>query len=370
MARVLPIGLDVGGATVRMLQLGGSEGDLRVVGAAKFSIPYEVRSDAVLRREAVAEGIRRALKEHRFRRREAVTLLSEEHLAVRSIRMPKMPEKELATAVTWEAQNKFPFDTATAVIQHIRAGEVRQGEQVLEEVILFAAPRAEVARQVEMVREAGLEAISLDAKCCGVFRGFERFLRRHEDEGVVSAFADIGAQTLVVISRGREIVFVKPIPIGGAVFNRAVAECLELSVTEAEALRRRTARRNREAAEVSEPADDQVRRAVNDAIRPHLEDLANEIGLCLRYYAVTFRGDRPETLVFTGGEAHDPALAASLGERLNIRAEIGDPFRGVRTDQLGPVLDRRGCRSEWATVFGLSLKGFCLADGLETGLAA
>ena len=370
MARVLPIGLDIGGATVRMLQLGGSERDLRVIDAAKFPIPHEVRADAVLRREVVVEGIRRVLKEHRFRRREVVMLLSAEQLAIRSIRMPKMPEKELATAVNWEAQNKFPFDTATAVIQYVRAGEVRQGEQVLDEVILFAAPRVEVDRQIGLVREAGLEVISLDAECCGVFRGFERFLRRREDEGVVSAFADIGAQTTVVISRGRDIVFVKSIPIGGAVFNRAVAECLELAPSEAEALRRRTAKRNREAAETSDQTDDQVRRAVSDAIRPHREDLANEIGLCLRYYAVTFRGDRPDTMVFTGGEAHDPALAAALGERLNIRTEVGDPFRGVRTDQLGPVLDRRGCRSEWATVFGLSLKGFYLADGLETGLAA
>ncbi len=143
MARVLPIGLDIGGATVRMLQLGGSERDLRVIDAAKFPIPYEVRADAVLRREVVVGGIRRALKEHRFRRREVVMLLSPEQLAIRSIRMPKMPEKELATAVNWEAQNKFPFDTATAVIQYVRAGEVRQGEQVLDEVLLFAAPREE-----------------------------------------------------------------------------------------------------------------------------------------------------------------------------------------------------------------------------------
>ena len=369
MARVLPIGLDIGGATVRMLQLAGSEGDLRVIDAAKFPIPQEVRADPALRREVVVEGIRQALKDHRFRRREAVVVLSAEQLAIRSIRMPKMPEEELGTAVNWEAQNKFPFDTATAVIQHVRAGEVHQGDQVLEEVILFAAPRAEVDRQIQLAREGGLEVVSLDAECCGMFRGFERFLRRREDENVVSAFADICAQTTVVISRGRDIVFVKSIPIGGAVFNRAVAECLELAPSEAEALRRRTAKRNREVAEASDQMD-QVQRAVGDAIRPHREDLANEIGLCLRYYAVTFRGDRPEAMVFTGGEAHDPALPAALGERLNIRAEIGDPFRGVRTDQLGPVLDRRGCRSEWATVFGLSLKGSFLADGLETGLAA
>ncbi|HUX00323.1 MAG TPA: pilus assembly protein PilM [Phycisphaerae bacterium] len=369
MTRILPIGLDVGHTTVRMLQLGGSLRDLRVMSAARFVIPQEARQDAALRREVVVEGIRRSLREHPFRRREAVMALSDEHLAVRNIRLPGMSEEERATAVNWEAQNKFPFDTATAVIQHVRAGEVHQGDQVLDEIILLAAPRAEVDLQIALAREARLDLVSLDAPCCALFRGFERFLKRREDENVVSAFVDLGARTTIVMARGREIVFVKAIPIGGAVFNRAVAECLELSATEAEALRRRTARRPPKGPE-DDDGSDQVGRAVFDAIRPHLEDLANEIGLCLRYFAVTFRGGPMETVVFVGGEAHDPAVLEALAARLGVRAEVGDPFRNVRTDEIGPVLDRRGCRSEWATVFGLSLKGFCLADGLESPLAA
>ena len=356
---------------MRLLQLAGAERDLRVVDAAKFIIPQEVKGDPKRRRELVVEGIRRMLREHRFRSREAIMALSAGELAVRNVRLPKMPEEELATAVNWEAQNKFPFDTATAVIQYLRAGEIRQGDQLLDEIILFASPRAEVDAQIQLACEAGLDLVSLDAEPCAVFRGFERFLRRREDETAVSVFVDIGADTAVVISRGRDVVFVKTIPLGGAVFNRGVAECLELSLTEAEALRRRLDHCARKEQEQAEGEDaDRVSRAVEDAIRPHLEDLANEIALCLRYYAVTFRGARPEKITFTGGESQNAAIPATLGERLGVEAVAGDPLRGVKIDHLGPVLDRRGRLSEWTTAFGLSMKGLHLADQLPAGYAA
>ena len=367
--RPLPIGLDIGTTTVRLLQLAGTERDLRVVDAAKFVIPQDVKVLPERRREVVTGGIRRILKEHRFRGREVVMALAPGQLAIRNVRLPKMPEEERAAAVNWEAQNRFPFDTATAIIQYLPAGEVRQGDQVLDEIIILAAPRAEVDAQMQWALEAGLEVVSLDAEPCAVFRGFERFLRRREDEGVVSVMVDIGAQTTVVIARGREIVFIKTIPIGGLVFNRAVAEYLELAVTEAEALRRRIGRRGRSSPATVLPDEQHQRvcRAVADAIRPHLEDLASEIALCLRYHSVTFRGPRPESVTFTGGESHNVDTPTSLGERLGVEARTGELFRAVKTDSLGHVLDRRGELAEWTTAFGLSLKGFYLAAQLAAG---
>ncbi len=367
--RQLPIGLDVGTTAVRLLQVGGSERDMRVLEAAKFVIPLEVKGAVARRRKFVIDGVRRVVKERRFRGREVVMALSAGELAIRNIRMPRMPEEELVTAVNWEAQNKFPFDTATAVIQYLRAGEVRHGDQVLDEIILFAAPRVEVDEKIQLTCEAGLNLVSLDAEPCAGFRSVERFLRRRDDEDIVRVFSDIGAETTVVIARGRDVVFVKTIPIGGVVFNRAVADRLELAPAEAEALRRRIARRRLQK-DPAGPDADRTARAVADAIRPHLEDLADEVGLCLRYYSVTFRGPRPESIVFTGGEAQDPGIAETLGERVGMEVVIGDPFRGVRTDHLGPILDRRGARAEWATVFGLSLKGFHLAAQFAAGYAA
>jgi len=363
-----PIGLDIGTTVVRLLQVGGAERDLRVVEASQFAVPQEVKGDPKRRQEFIADGLRRLTRKSRFRGREAVMALPSASLAIRNVRLPKMSNEELSAAVNWEAQNKFPFDTATAIIQHLRAGEVHEGDQTLDEVILLAAPRAEVEAQIQLACEAGLDLVSLDAEPCAIFRGFQRFLHRREDEDVTSALADIGAQTKVLIAHGRDIVFLKTIPIGGAVFNRAVAESLDLAPAEAEALRRRLGRRTGSPNE--DPDARQVVRTVADALRPHLEDLANEMELCLRCHSVTFHGPRPQAMTFSGGESHNADLLAALGERLGVEARPGDPLRGVRTDHLGPTLDRRGALGEWATVFGLSLKGFYLADQFAAGCAA
>ncbi len=365
MARTLPIGLDTGTTTVRMIQLGGAPRDVRAVEAAKLVLASEVRADAKARGRAAVEGIRHLLRDHHFRGREVAMALGPEDVAVRHIRMPKTPDEELPTAVAWEVQNKFPFDTAGAVTQYLKAGPVRQGAETLDEIIVFAAPRETVDRRIELATEAGLDLVSLDVEPCAVFRSFERYLRRREDEDTVTGIVDIGAGTTVVIARGREIVFVKTIPVGGAMFNRAVAESLELVSTEAEALRRRLARRG----PTVDPADP-ISRAVSDAIRPPIEDLASEINLCLRYYGVTFHGPGPRTVLLTGGEAHHPTVVAMLGERLEADVDTGDPLRGIRSDQVGPVLNRRGCVGEWATAVGLGLKGFALAEAPAKPCAA
>jgi type IV pilus assembly protein PilM len=365
----LPMGLDIGTTAIRLLQLSGADRDLRVVDAARMAIPQEVKSDPGRRHAFIVDAVRHAIRKGKFRGREVVMALAPSEMASRNIRLPKMSGEELATAVNWEAQNKFPFDTATAVIQFLQAGEVHQGDRVLDEIILLAAPRAEVDSAIRLVGEAGLDLVSLDAKPCAIFRGFERYLQRREDDGVVTALVDLGAQTTVVIARGREIEFLKTIPIGGGTLNRAVAECLDLSPSEAEGLRRRLgASPGRD--DASTGAGDHVVRTVADAIRPHLEDLANEIGLCLRYHSVTFRAPRPGTVLFSGGESLNTDLVTVLGERLGVEVRIGEPLKGVRTDHVGSAMDRRNGLAEWATAFGLSLKGFHLAAQFSAGFAA
>jgi len=362
----LPIGVDIGLTAIRVLQLGGTPRDLRVMDAARIAVPQEVRADPTRRRAFTVESVRSAVRKGKFRGRAAVMALGPSQVSARNIRLPRMSAEELATAVNWEAQNKFPFDTATAIIQYLRAGEVRQGDRLLDEVILLAAPRAEAEEALRLAAEIGLNLVSLDAKPCALFRGFERYLRRRVDGEVVTALVDLGAHTTVLVARGREIEFLKTIPIGGVTLNRAVAECLDMAAAEAEGLRRHLGSRRGS----DDEAADQVARTVADAVRPHLEDLANEIALCLRYHSVTFRCPRPQAVTFSGGESNNPDIVAALGERLGIEVRVGEPLKGIETGHVGPVMDRRSGLAEWATVLGLSLKGFCLEAPLASDFAA
>lgn len=352
MRRVLPIGIDIGTCSAKMVQLAISGGQFTVLGVARVELPEAVGMTVDARQETLISRVRQALTEHRFRGNDCISALIDEEVFVRNIRVPYVRDRELDAAVHSEAKSKFPFNTDEAILNYMVAGEVRHGEDARLEVILFAAPTEAVESHIERLHRMGLVPASLDVQHCAMFRTFERYLRRKEDEGEVNVFVDLGGMTKVVIARGREILFIKNIKKGALTFNEAVASRLNLDLAEASALRRRVTHDGD-----GEPCDREIRQALFDAVRPEVEELADEINKCLRYHSVTFRGSRPEKLTFIGGETHEGSIPSMLGERLALPVVIGQPFRGIDTSNLGPDLDRRGMLSEWTVAFGLSLKG-------------
>lgn len=353
-AQVLPIGLDIGHDTIKMIQVEVAGDTLTVTAAAKAPMPAEVRAQPELRMAVAADLIKQMFRQHPFRGRRIVASLPREIVHVKNLRLPQMPVSELEAVVRFEARNVFPFDTDAASLHCLTAGEVRHGGEVRQEVVLLAAKNDEINTVIEHLHSAGAIIESLDIEPCALYRSVERFIRRKEDEGDVNVIVDVGLKrSLVVIGRGREISFIKPIDIGGQTFHEAVARKLGITVEEAEALRRRLI-------EQGDPGDttarrDPVRQAVCDATRSPIEELGREISLCLRYYSVTFRGHRPTRLRLVGGEANDPHLQTLLNGALVIPVEVGRPLFSVNTSRMRPT-DRRGPLCEWALALGLSLR--------------
>jgi type IV pilus assembly protein PilM len=353
-AQVLPIGVDIGHDSVKMLQVEAVGTNLEVTAAAKMPLPAEVKAEPHLRMPLASGLIRQMLRQHPFRGRNIVAALPREIVHMKNLRLPQMPAAELAAVVRFEARNLFPFDTEAATVHFLPAGEVRQGAEVRQEVILMAAKNDDVHDVIDHLHRAGGIIESLDVEPCALYRSVERFIRRKEDENDVHVMVDVGVRrSQVVIGKGREISFIKPIEIGGFHFHDAVSRKLGITAEEAEALRRRLI----EAGDNADPAArrDPVRQAVFDATRGPMEELGREISLCLRYYSVTFRGHRPTRLRLVGGEACDPQLQTLLNSALVIPCEVGKPLFSVNTRKMKPT-DRRGSMSEWALALGLSLR--------------
>jgi type IV pilus assembly protein PilM len=354
-SQVQPIGLDIGFDSIKMLQLEALEQSLSVVAAARQQFPEEVRTQPELRLPVAVDMIRKMLRQGGFVGRDVVTSLPREIVHVKNLRLPTIPPHELAAAVEFEARNIFAFDTDKAHVDYCVAGEVRQGSEVRQELIVLAAQDGDVNDFLEQLHRSGATVLSLDVEPFALYRTVERFIRRREDEGDVHVLVDVGARrSQVVIGRGREISFLKTIEIGSRHMLEAVSAKLGITIDEARALRRRLA----EAGPV-DPADaaksDPVRQAVFDASRSIMEDLGREISLCLRYFSVTFRGQRPEKVRLVGGEAADPQLHAVLNTALPIPVETSRPLFSVDTSRMKPS-DRRGMMCEWTLALGLGLR--------------
>ncbi len=355
-SQVQPIGLDIGCDSIKMLQLeivGGNT--LAVVAAARQQFPDEVRAQPELRLPLAVDMIRKMFRQAPFVGRDVVTSLPREIVHVKNLRLPMIPAHELPAAVVFEAKNIFSFDTENAHVQFCPAGEVRQGADMRQEVIVLAARHSEVDDYLEQLHRCGAVVSSLDVEPCAIYRTIERFIRRREDEGEVFVVVDVGMRrSQVVIGRGREISFLKTIEIGSRQMLEAVSTKVGITFEEARALRRRLGESG-----LGETADaarrDPVRQAVYDATRSIMEELGREISLCLRYFSVTFRGQRPDKVRLLGGEACDPQLHSVLNTTLPIPVEAGRPLYSVDTSRMKPA-ERRGPMSEWALALGLALR--------------
>jgi type IV pilus assembly protein PilM len=358
-SQIQPIGLDLGLDSIKMLQLevvdgrGTAAHELRVVAAAKQTLPEEARKNPEQRAFLSAEMIRRMLAQQPFVGRRVVATLPREIVHVKNLRLPVAPSAELEAAVLKEAAGLFQFDISNALVQFLPAGEVRQGNQTQQEIIVLAVARTQIDQYLEQLEKCGVIVASLDTEITGLFRAFERFIRRVEDQQEVQILVDIGAQrTQVIISRGRTISFYKMLEIGGLHLLDAVGRKLGITLEEAKALRQRLL----DGGQANDgKSRDSVRQAVFDATRSVAEELGRELAMCLRYYSVAFRGHRPSRVRLVGGEAADPQLHAIFKASLSVAVEAARPLFSVDCSRMR-ASDRNGAMSQWALAMGLGLR--------------
>lgn len=352
---VCPIGLDVASTGIRALQIRKGRAGYSVLGAARVDFDFETLELPWKQRvESALPSLRRKIEEGGFAGRRCVLAIDDETLRTRSIRQPRMPREEADRALRLEAADRLGFENSDQVeVDWLRAGEVRQGEDLRDELIIVGALRSNVEWLVETFVESGLRPAAVEPRFVASGRCFSRKHRRAADQGSIRLVVEIGwIRSSVIVLRGAHVVFFKSFEQGGAQMNLAAAKRLEMDAKATLELRRQ--RMFSPGAENN--CDPRVDRAIFDAIRPVLDEFAEEIGRCLRYYTVTFRGGRPDYAIVVGPEAREPGLTDLLTEMLHTEVSVGRPLEGVDTSNAGAGFDRRTELSDWAVGAGLSLR--------------
>ena len=80
-AQVLPIGVDIGHDSVKMVQVEAVGESLTVTAAAKAPLPAEIKSQPQLRMPVAADLVRQMIRQHSFRGRRIVASLPREAFA-------------------------------------------------------------------------------------------------------------------------------------------------------------------------------------------------------------------------------------------------------------------------------------------------
>ncbi|MCA9293386.1 MAG: pilus assembly protein PilM [Phycisphaerales bacterium] len=358
-SRTLPIGIDLGSTGARLLQLAQGRKGLRVAASARVDLTSRAAPDDPARVQELIEAIANTVRAGTFTGTNCIIGLDDRMVRTRSFRQPPMPESELAKAASLDGAEKLGFpEGQPAEISTFIAGEVRQGDEVRHEVVYVGAPRAPIETMVRGLMERGLRPLHVEPGFCAEARAFARTFQRAEDRLSVRVVVDLGwASSSVLLLRGTDIAFYKRLDLGGDQLTKHAAERLGLDIHAVADLRQR----RMQASEPGHtPVDAKVDRAIYQVTRPLLNDLAHEVKLCMRYYAVTFRGIRPECCHIVGGEAREPGLVEAFEQALHIPAKLGDPLQGVSVQDAASTGRTRivagAPAPDWAVACGLSLR--------------
>ncbi|MEM1109400.1 MAG: pilus assembly protein PilM [Planctomycetota bacterium] len=350
-----PVGLDVGESGVRMLQVTLRGGRAQAIAAASASLPEGLKPADSGYAEALASAIRSAWSGGGFTTNRVVSALPASSVQCKNLRLPAMPADELASAVEWEAADRFRMGEGQCSVQFLNAGQVSQGDEVRQELILLAARLAEVEAHVTALTAAGLRPVAIDAVPTSLAR--LSALRGDNpsalaDEVPVNVIIDVGqSATKVLIESAGQVRFYKPIEIGVEAFESVLCGALSIKLDEARDLRLRVSSEDE-----TDSADgrEQDRKKLLNALEPTLNELAREIGLCLRYYGVTFRGARPGSAEMVGGGAA-PWLAEALSESAGMAFSLDPLLQKIDLSAVRrEILPSR--ENAWAVSAGLSVR--------------
>ncbi|MHC5074376.1 MAG: pilus assembly protein PilM [Planctomycetota bacterium] len=366
---IRPIGLDIGHSNIRMIQLSVNDKTVRISAADSIRIGTEIKDDPEEKKKFLISALNEILNKGRFYGRDVISCLPNDKLKVTSFRLSETKDQEIRDALKKEAHQRFGLDPDKDTIEHMIAGAVQQGDMIKNELIMFAVEKDAINKHIQFLEEAGFRPIGIDIAPCALFRCYSRLLRRQEDQEETIVFVDVGSRfTTVVFGRGKEISFIKQIPIGGDKFNQEIASKLGVSIDEAEMLRQKLQfERSKEEKSImvkeSKDAEDyggldaSTRQVIVDSIGKVAEELTKEISLCFIYYSVTFRGKRVSRAIFSGGEAYENILLSILKRQLSVEVEVAQPLRGFNMANNEFKSDKQDLMCEWAVATGTGLKG-------------
>jgi type IV pilus assembly protein PilM len=281
-----------------------------------------VRDGEVIDAEALGLVLKDLFAEHKFSNRVRIGLANQ-RIVMRTVDLPPITdEKQLASAIRFQAQEHIAMPLEQAVLEHQSLGLVGTADGPRSRVVLVAARRDMVDRLLAATRVAGLRVEGIDLSAFALIRA----LHRTADGETPIAYLNVSSMTNLAIASGTQCLFTRVIPVG-----------LDSMVSDLSGRRALTTEHSRgwlRHVGLVAPTDQIEGQAdIVETTREALEDgvgrIAAEVRASLDFYAAQPGGRVAERAIVTG-------LAASIGGLADrLSADLGIPveMRTVPEDQ-------------------------------------
>lgn len=330
------VGLDIGTSTIKGVQVKNQNlVSYYQAPSPDVSIVSENPEDL----KTLSESLSRFFTEGRFKTRNVVASVPESQVFARVITLPQMGEAEIASTVKNEAQQYVPIPMDQVAFDFEILGPSELEEEKVD-VLLVSVPKAITSKYVQVMKNAGLDLLSLETETIALARSI---IGKNQEAVMV---ASIGASTTdIAIFYGGKLHFTRSISTGGQALERALTQSFNLAPGQAAEYIR------------TYGLEEKLEGKVMSAIKPVFDIIKDEIRRTLVFF--TSRSHRPlERLIVVGGTANLPGVLVYLTDYLGMETARGNPWEIISTP---PNFDQEQLEEiapAFAIAAGLALKDF------------
>jgi type IV pilus assembly protein PilM len=306
------VGLDIEAGSVAATEV-TVNGSVQVKAAAVEPLdPGAFREGGIVNPDALADALKELFSKHKLSKRVRIGI-GNPGVVVRTMRLPAIEDpKELAAAVSFQAQEEIPMPLDQAVLEHQVVGGVpgEDGSTPQVDVIVVAARREMVSSFLQPLRRAGLEPVGMDLAAFGMIRA----LSGVADAGAV-LYCSVGDVANLAVARGRACLFTRVSHAGLEPIVGRLASTRGLGIDHAEQWITHV---GLEAPTEQIEGDPGIVAEARDALESGVTALVDELRLSLDYYRAQEGAVPVERILLCGPGTAVPGLAARVEAGLGL----------------------------------------------------
>ena len=327
------IGVDIGSNTIKLASISRSSTGCSLTRLNSCPTPsMTIKDGAIIDAHALGETIGDLLRESGFSTSappRVVSAVSGQSVVIRPISIAQMTERELQTAIKFEAEQYLPYSVTEAMVSGMMLNKnedkSKDGNKQMD-VLLVAAPNEMVKNTREVIQQAGATPDAVDLEPFALLRALELCIDEHTLNKTIALINLGAASSSINIFKAQELRHNRTIGVAGNSFTKAIGQSLNLSFEEAEKIKKEKGQIRVE--NDATPVAPTTMRIFNVVI-PVLTELVTEIQRSFDYYRSRYQNESVDLVILTGGTSRFKNIEIYMSNELGVECQIANPFRGM-----------------------------------------
>lgn len=336
------LGIDIGSHNIKLIEL-GKDGDNKVSLLSAGSMPTppkSLSSSLSADQESIVYVLKQLVKETGAKSTEVSIALPESQVFTRVIEVPALSQRELTSALKWEAEQYIPLPLDQVNLDFTVLRDEKTTGTGKMDVLLVAAPKTLLEKYLTIIEQADLVPVSAETEILAATRALVRGVPNLKHVMIVS----LGAQsTDIAIVKSGVLLFARSIGAAGDALTRSLMESMEFSAVQSEEYKKTYGLKK-----------DMLEGKLFAAMKPIMDTILAEIKRSIGYFDERNKGSHIEVILLSGGTAKLPGLGSYMTEHLGIETQMANPWIGITKEPRFSVLDNEG--PLFSVSVGLSLR--------------